>query len=92
MTDEYGCEIYDLIFIDQLSISKLYYDEISIYPNPTRDKLFIEVNSPNIDFSFEISDILGNIIDKESIEMIKIDESKFEVNISQLSSGVFYEF
>ena len=90
VTDEYGCEIYDLIFIDQLSISKLYYDEISIYPNPTRDKLFIEVNSPNIDFSFEISDILGNIIDKESIEMIKIDESKFEVNISQLSSGVFF--
>jgi len=90
VTDEYGCEIYDLIFIDELSISKLHYDEISIYPNPTRDKLFIRVYSTNIDFSFEISDILGNIIDNESIEIIKIDESKFEVNISQLSSGVFF--
>ncbi|MBN8643357.1 MAG: T9SS type A sorting domain-containing protein [Flavobacteriales bacterium] len=69
---------------DNLSISELNNNLISIYPNPSFDELNIKFNTNNYFInSITIVDALGKIVFKSSDSSSKID-------ISNFSDGIYY--
>ena len=58
-------------------------DEISIYPNPVSDELFI--NSFSNSFSYNIVDIYG-----KKIKQGNSNSSKTIINMKSFSSGFYY--
>lgn len=61
-------------------------NSISIYPNPAND--FITIDADNIfDYKIQLLDIFGNILFSQ---INKDDHSKRTIDISNLSSGVYY--
>lgn len=61
---------------------KLWDLKLSIYPNPSNDNLYIQINTDVINFSLEIYDLFGSIVRKEIINE-KI------INISELPRGTY---
>ncbi|MCX7729300.1 MAG: T9SS type A sorting domain-containing protein, partial [Bacteroidia bacterium] len=62
---------------------------LSIYPNPSDEKLYIQINSPKEDiYSFSIINQLGQIIyaDKQNI----VGEKKIEMNVKNLTPGLYH--
>lgn len=61
--------------------------KVSIYPNPTSDKLFIDITEEfsNKSFSLIIYNMTGQIIKKEEITLENIDE----IDISNLNDGIY---
>lgn len=66
---------------------KKEYIEFSLSPNPTSDKLKVNIlNQDNFDLlTFEILDALGT-----SLERGTSNNSDFEIELSKLLSGVYY--
>lgn len=61
---------------------------ISLYPNPLRDKLFIEVNSiNNQDLSVEILDVNGRLIKNKQFKAIN---GLVQLNTAQMNAGMFF--
>jgi len=77
----------DLNFFDNemfsLGVSDLSIDQISVYPNPTSEKLNIK-GDINQSLNVRIYNILGNEIMNE-----EIDPSSKTIDVSQLQSGVY---
>ncbi len=69
------------VFVNELSHSTL-----EIYPNPSKEKLNITIPSDLIDYTFSVYDSQGKFIHLESI---LISNSKLELNIDELNSGVY---
>jgi len=78
-----GHDYVRLINMNQpLSINEIASNKVSIYPNPTTDKLFINnSNTLNI-LSIKLYDVLGKIVLQELINFEQID-------VSLLKSGVY---
>jgi Secretion system C-terminal sorting domain len=66
-----------------LSTSAQKKSEISIYPNPIQDKLYINTNGTNIQ-DVEIYNTLGNIVYKN------IPNSNDPLNLQFLENGIYY--
>ncbi len=66
------------VFIEELS-----KEDINVYPNPAQDKLIVESNETIK--SIKLIDIRGNIIKNKFA-----DELKYELNVHQLNSGVYF--
>lgn len=65
---------------------KTFVDEISIYPNPTKNQLFVEINvngTKTIDY-FKLMDLQGREI------MAKYNFKKQVLNIDFLPNGIYY--
>jgi hypothetical protein len=61
----------------------------SLYPNPANDKVSIEINSTlNQNLVIEILDLTSRLMQKQS-EIVNIGNNKLEVNLSNLSSGLY---
>ncbi|MCW5521221.1 T9SS type A sorting domain-containing protein, partial [Aureitalea sp. L0-47] len=60
-------------------------DNISVYPNPTRDILNIQSNSISVK-SVEVYDIQGRRVESLSVE----DQTSLSMNISSYRSGVYF--
>jgi hypothetical protein len=68
------------------SIKKVEFDVINIYPNPTKNTLTIDLGGNSmIGSTIQIIDLLG-----KEIERRNISQSKFTVNLSQFSQGVYF--
>ncbi len=60
---------------------------ISIYPNPARSMLYIQLDEPQIKYlELSIMDESGRIL----LESIENTDSIFKVDISQLASGIYF--
>lgn len=62
---------------------KLDVLKIEIFPNPAKDKVYIELNN-QAEVQFKLMDVLGQIIINR-----KLNESQF-INIQNLASGIYY--
>lgn len=60
-------------------------NEISIYPNPTEDKLFIQ-NSKYLSETFEVFDSMGKPMKLSG----SLDFTAFSLDVSKLKSGMYY--
>ena len=68
---------------ESLSLNNQEFDEISIYPNPTKDKLFIK--SQKSIKSIYVLSILGQVV-----ETIKPNSFDIILNLSKLRSGNYF--
>lgn len=64
--------------------------QIKFYPNPTTDELFLETHLPkNESVQFEISNLKGQIIHQENLELVSGLNVK-NINVKNLPSGVYW--
>ncbi len=83
-TDGNGCEgmaTQDITVDGCASIDENQLNSVSVYPNPTNDKLFIVLNG---DFNFEILDTRGRLIETGS------GSNSIELNTSNYTVGVYF--
>ncbi len=66
-----------------LSISDNSQRELLIYPNPTKDKITIQDNF--IADSFQLFDLTGELLKNENVST-----SKFEIDLSNYSNGIYF--
>jgi aminopeptidase YwaD len=60
-------------------------DNLMLYPNPTNEILYIEINNDeDINYFFEIADLSGRIVLRE-----KIIETKTRIDVSKLAKGSY---
>ena len=74
------------IFVDTCAtlVSNINRNNILIYPNPTKEIVFINLNNSNL-YNIEIIDILGNIlIEKEKVNNL------ISIKTSNLSQGIYF--
>jgi hypothetical protein len=76
---ETGNELY-MLDPATLSITKVFKDNLEIYPNPTSD--YINISSEYLDNDFKIYSILGQVVKKGKITSSKI-------TVSDLSTGSY---
>jgi hypothetical protein len=60
---------------------------VSLYPNPASENANIEIKDLNQDAKITISDLQGRIL---SQEQIKAGTNNHTINVSEMSSGVYY--
>lgn len=64
--------------------------QISAYPNPVQDKLWIQFDLPETtDFSIEIQDVNGRLISKETYRQV-IPGDVVQVDVSAFNYGVYF--
>lgn len=93
--DENGCLTQDFVTIEAdfcLGVNGIELAEtVRIYPNPTRDKIFIQgewINS-GVDVSIKLINTLGQIVDKEIIQNWHAD-NLFEWNLNDPEPGLYF--
>lgn len=64
--------------------------QIAAYPNPVRDKLWIQFDLPETkDFSIEIQDVNGRLVSKEEYTQV-IPGDVIPVDVSALGHGMYF--
>lgn len=71
----------------EVNVSEIDLGGVSIYPNPTNGKSFISIENPN-GFKLEMSivDITGKTVRTNTL----INSTRFELNTSDLNSGLYF--
>ena len=59
--------------------------EVNLYPNPAKEKVYLETKGFENEAKAMLSDLQGRIL-KE----IEINSERIEINLNTLSSGVYY--
>ncbi|WP_191859122.1 T9SS type A sorting domain-containing protein [Hanstruepera ponticola] len=78
---------FETEFVNNLSVTEFDSSQFSIYPNPTND--FLNVNMSNqigSQLSVAIYDIQGKLI---SDQLYKTDTTNFQIDVSNLSTGLY---
>jgi hypothetical protein len=70
------------------SILNNNFQQLSIYPNPVSDRLFVELEEslPN-NFKLSIFDILGKVI---SLQNYRIEDNRLILNLEFLNTGIYF--
>ena len=58
---------------------------LAVYPQPTSDMLYVEVNKGFTNYTINLTDMLGNSI----VAPITVEEGKIGINVSSLSTGMY---
>lgn len=77
-------ENFQKIFGTNTSLADLDQKNIAVFPNPASDKIYITTNSVGNEPCY-INDLLGN-----KIKSVNCTSNKQEVDISNLSNGMYY--
>ncbi len=85
-TDLFGEEVYDDFDLTVISAND-FEEDITLYPNPSKGKLRINIESLVIDEKVEVlvTDAVGNFVFKKTYK-----ENNFEIDISKESSGIYF--
>ena len=86
--DENGCVNSSCEFLDIDEDIFIHKNEISLYPNPADDKIFIQIPEKNLDQNIDVSfyTITGQLIEERSLEGLK---TTLEINIASLFKGIY---
>jgi hypothetical protein len=88
VTDRYGCvahgDPYYYVIVQSLGIDNNEKPEISIFPNPVKDILYIKYNDKILIDEIKVSDLNGKIILRK-----QQDYGIAFINVSGLSSGMY---
>lgn len=68
-----------------LSLSENELNLFKLYPNPTKNKVYVEVNTIDVDLEINILDLSGKIIHSQNIDALTT-----EIDLEFLSSGVYF--
>jgi len=76
----------------ETGINEMLGDGFKIYPNPVKEKLYIEFSSvTNDDLKISILDISGRVLMEKKLTYLK-EGGITELNLKHLSSGIYYLF
>jgi len=96
--DENGFTVSATVFEDGIAIDLVeetgvpydYLEELSIYPNPVQDALFIRVNARQpFGIVFELLDLSGNTVISEEINSINLGNGIKRLDVSGISPGIY---
>ncbi len=88
VTDENGCQASDDINVEIfIGMELLNNTKISIYPNPNAGIFNLEINSDVKEFSFELTNMKGQVIYNK---IVKSSNYKEIIDISHLEKGIYY--
>jgi len=73
------------IIIDQISLADSTPSMISVFPNPTKDKLNLTVDISNMNYSVEFMDVSGRVLKNLSLMSSVIDVSNFKQGVYYIS-------
>lgn len=68
-----------------LGVSEIDNSDFKLYPNPSTEKLNIEVTNAQIE-AVSVYNVLGQLV---STEELKLQSSKYQINVANLSSGMY---
>jgi hypothetical protein len=80
---------WDLVVLDEsiFGVESISKSEMKVYPNPANDKITIELSNANIRYDhLEIIGYNGQVVLSQPIDLVK---EKMEVNIENLSKGLY---
>lgn len=86
-TDEFGANIsqeFKLTVKSAVSVSELTEDEVSIYPNPANDKIYVEIPNNNKS-QLSIVDITG-----QELYSSPINSKKSEIDLRSFAKGIYF--
>lgn len=83
VTDAHGCEVEGSIIVTDVQ-NIIVESGFSLYPNPARDKFYIQFNTNQYQ-SIELYDAMGKLVLKENVNSLQM-----EISIERLSSGVYH--
>lgn len=88
--DACGCSLSDSLTTDTVAvgtteIQAIKYNEINIYPNPSKDILTLEIDNFNSPCTATITDIYGNILLTETI-----NNKTTKIATSHFSAGIYF--
>ena len=91
VADANGCEDYSNQFVyTSTSVESIGINSLSIYPNPTRGLINIEIdNIENKISSLSIVNVLGDVIYNENIDSNKLKYSR-QLDLSKYSNGIYF--
>ena len=86
VTDANGCTYSDSVSVGLGSVGLAYIDNkllVNLYPNPVRNKLYIDLNAEN-DLRFEIYNIIG-----EQVKSMILGANRNEVSTIGMRAGLY---
>ena len=66
-----------------------YFNKLKIYPNPFKEKFFIQLGDKNIYSSYQLIDISGRIVKNGKLEQGSGSIEVIEISTSKLESGIY---
>ncbi|MCO6500472.1 MAG: S8 family peptidase [Vicingus serpentipes] len=88
VTDSFGCKNNsDTVNVVILGIENNFQTIANVYPNPTTDKIIIELTSSNEIHTILLLNSLGETIQTKQLNN---NELKHEFDLSELAKGVYY--
>ena len=79
--------LYDSLWRKNVYVENIHSRKINIFPNPAKDKIYIE-NIPDNVYSIKISDIKGNILIDKQIE--QKNTKTYMLNTAKLKDGIYF--
>jgi Secretion system C-terminal sorting domain len=80
-------EYFNIVAVENCAIKT---DEISIYPNPVTNNLQLTISSVNdANASIKIYDLLGNIVQQETLTPLKKGSNKININVERLPKAMY---
>ncbi len=81
-----GDPVQETITLDAigLAVNEIENSDLKLYPNPSTEKLNIEVANAQIE-EVSVYNVLGQLINTEKVRL----QSKYELNVSGMSSGMY---
>jgi hypothetical protein len=87
VTSSEGCEGSDEVNVDaNLSVASINGYELSIYPNPVRDQLFVSYQGVSQNVLVQCYSLTGALVIQETIQ---VGQSSNSINVSELPVGMY---
>lgn len=87
VTDSFGCSAFsDTVALTTVGIEKNATSSFSIYPNPTKGHIIVDLNNKEFQ-SVRIINLLGEVLLEQKVTSNK---RKIELNITSFAEGVYY--
>ena len=68
-----------------IGIEELTNNNAAVYPNPTKDVLYIDFNSNFSTSTFELTNTIGELVMNEVLE-----DKKSRINIEKIPTGIYF--
>ena len=89
VTDNHGCSVTIDFIVAELGLFDLEDSRIKLYPNPAKNRLYLEANNTFSELNIEVVNVMGEVVLAPILRNVSTGEI-IEFNIEDLSSGIYY--
>ena len=79
-------EFVEIAMVQGLSVSEVDFGQLNVYPNPTAETVFVDVEKYEELNLINISDMMGRTV----LERVPANARRSSIDLSNISSGVYY--